>query len=175
MLHFFLFFMSHATAFKLLTRCLHFLSSGHQLPIIMPFEFLQTNFSNQAYAKFKKKNYTPFFSLCRSSILNMMYLCNFESPRSEISSYSNPLSNPFNPASLIKIGFSNEELRQISHNDLSINLFRRANLYDMIWVFVSTLGSKNYTQTNYSPSSFCNFLQKFTLMPRAKIMTIFPR
>ena len=28
---------------------------------------------------------------------------------------------------------------------------------------------------NYSPSSFCNFLRNFNLMPRANVMMIFPR
>lgn len=100
-------------------------------------------FQTKFMQKFKK-NYTPFFSLCRSLILNLMYFYHFGSPRSEIS--SNPLSNISNSASLIKIGFSNEELCQFSQDDLIIDLFSRANLYDMPWVNVSTLGFENGTQ-----------------------------
>jgi len=104
-----------------------------------------------------------------------MYLCTFGSPQSKISSWGNPLSNLSNTTSLIKIGFSNEELCQISHDDLSIYEFSRVNLYDVPWVTVATLGSENDTQTNYSPSSFCNFLWKFSLMLRATVITILPR
>ena len=75
-----------------------------------------------------------------------MYLCNFGSPKFEIGSCSNPLSNLSNPASLINIGFSNEELCQISHDDLSIDLFSRVNLYDVPCVTVSTLGYENGTK-----------------------------
>ena len=79
-------------------------------------------------------------------ILNLLYLCNFGSPGSEIDSYDKLLSNLSNPVILIKIGFSNEDLCQISHHDLSIDLFSRANLYDVPRVTVSTLGSENGTQ-----------------------------
>ncbi len=76
----------------------------------------------------------------------MMYLDNFGSPRIEISSYSNFFNNISNPTILIKIGFSNAELCQISHDDLSIDWFSRMNLYDIPWVTVSTLGSNIDTQ-----------------------------
>ena len=107
--------------------------------------------------------------------MNLVYFCNFWSPRYEISSCGNPLSNISNSASLINIGFSNEELCQISHNDRSIDLFSRENLYDMLRVIVSTLGSENGTQKNYSPSYFYNFLRKFNMMLREKVIMIFPR
>lgn len=104
-----------------------------------------------------------------------MYLCNCGSPRSEISSYGNPMSNISNPTSLMKIGFSNEGLCQISHDDLSIDWFSRVNFHDVPRVTVLTLSSENDTKKNYSPSSFCNFIWKFNLMLRAKVMIIFPR
>ena len=140
---------------------------------LCPLNSFKVIFQTNIMQTFKKT--THMFSLCRSLILNLMYLCNFGSPRSEISSCGNNLSILSNPASLIKIGFSNEDLCQIPHNDLSIDWFTRANLYDIPWVTVSTLGSENDTQTNYSPSSFCNFLRKFNLMLRVKVMTIFLR
>jgi len=87
-----------------------------------------------------------------------MYLRNFGSPRSKIASYGNPLRNLSDATSLIKIRFSNEELCHISYDDLSIDWFIKANLYDMSRVSVSTLGSENDTQKEYRPSSFCNFL-----------------
>jgi len=107
--------------------------------------------------------------------LNLMYLCNCGSPRSRISSCGNPLSNLSNPTSLIKIGFSKEELCQISHDNLSIDRFSRVNLYNMSQVTIWTLGSENDTLKNYCPSSFCNFWRQFNEMLRAKFMTIFQR
>jgi len=110
----------------------------------MPFEFLQTNFSNQAYAKNKKINYTHF-SLYSSSILNLMYLCNFESSISEIAAYNNPLCLLSNATSLIKFRFSKKESCTISQDHLIIYLFRRVNLYEVPCVTILTFESKNYT------------------------------
>ena len=100
----------------------------------------------------KFKNYKPFFSLCRSLILNLMYFCNFQSPRFEIASCSNPLRNISKPMSLIKIGFSNEELCQISHDRLIIDWFSSTSLYEVTRVTVLTLGSKtDTTKTRVHP------------------------
>ena len=76
----------------------------------------------------------------------MLYLYNCGSRISEISSYKSLLSPLSNPTSLIKIGFSKEELCQISHGDLIIKIFNRENLYDMPRVTISTLGSETDTQ-----------------------------
>ena len=122
----------------------------------MPFEFLQTNFSNQTYAKLKKKN-TYLLLLCRSSILRLLYLCNLGSQRSKISSFCSPLSLLSNPAGLIKIGFSKKYLFQISYDDLIINGFSRVNLYEVPRVTVSTFSLGNDTK-NYYSSYFYTFL-----------------
>jgi len=62
-----------------------------------------------------------------------------------------PLSNP---TGLIKIGFFKKELFPISYDDLIIDWFSRANLYEMPRVPVATLGSKNaIQQTTVRPIS----------------------
>ena len=114
------------------------------------------------------------FLLCRRSILNLLYLCNYGSPRSEISSFGILVSPLSNATSLIKIGFSKQELCPTSHDDLIIYFFSRVNLYDVPCVPIPTFGSENDTE-NYCPSSFCNFLWNFNLMLREKFMTFFPR
>jgi len=60
--------------------------------------------------------------------------------------YSIPLFPPSNATSVIPIGFSKEELCQISHSDLIIDYFSRANLYDVPRLPVSTFRSKKYIQ-----------------------------
>jgi hypothetical protein len=114
-------------------------------------------------------------SKSRSSILNLLYLCNFGSPRSEISSCGSPLSPLSNPTSLIKIGFFKKELCPISHDDLIIDWFSRANLYEVPRVTVSTFGPENDTQkTTVCPLSV-TFYEIQNPMLREKVMTIFPR
>ena len=139
----------------------------------MPFEFLQTNFSNQAYAKFKKKT-THLFTLCRSLILNLMYLCNFGSSSSEIVICSSPLCPLSNSTSLIQVGFSKEELCTISQDDLIIEQFSRANLYDVPRVTVSTFGSEKFIQE----TTLCHFsvlLTKFQSDPQRESYDDFPQ
>jgi len=111
----------------------------------MPFEFLQTNFSNQAYEKIKNKTTHPF-SHCRSLILNLMYFYHFGSSSSKIVTYISPLCPLSNATSLIQIGFSKEELCTISLDDLIIDLSRRLNLYEVPRVTISTFGSEKYLQ-----------------------------
>ena len=131
----------------------------------MPFEFLPTNLSNQTYEK--KLKTTHLFSLCRSSIWNLMYLCNFRSPGSEIASCGIPLSLLSNLVSLIKIGPSKEDLCQISHNDLIIDGFSTANLYEVPCVTFLTLGPKTNTQkTTGRPLSVTSY--EFNLMLKKK-------
>ena len=49
---------------------------------------------------------------------------------------------------------------------------------EVVWSATCTIFDiwfwKRYTK-NYSPSSFCIFLRNFNLIPREKVMTIFPR
>ena len=111
----------------------------------MLFEFLQTNFSNQAFEKLKRKT-THLFSLCRSLILNLMYLYNLGSSSSKIVTYSSPLHPLSNATSLIQIGFSKKELCTIFQDDLIIDLSRRANLYEETCVTLSTFGTEKYIQ-----------------------------
>jgi len=105
------------------------------------------------------KTLHTFFSLCRSSILNLLYLYNFRSPRSEISSCGSPLSPLSNPRSLIKIGFSKEDLCQISHDDLIIEWFSRANLYEVPRVTISTWGPKTDTKKTIGRPICINFYE----------------
>ena len=95
-------------------------------------------------------------------MLNMMYFGNFASPRSELSSYGNPLSKISNCTSMINIGFSNEDLCKISHDDLSIDLFSRVNFYNMPQVLVSTFGSENGTPKTTVRSLSVNFYENST-------------
>ena len=105
----------------------------------------------------------------------LMYLYNFRSSSSKIATYNSPLCPLSNATSLIKIGFSKEELCQISHNDLIIDYFSRANLYNVPRVHVLIFGSKNIYIRNCSLSYFYTFLQNFNSMLREKVMMIFPK
>jgi len=90
----------------------------------------------------------------KSLILKRLWICNFRSPISEIWFGSNPLSPLSNPEILIKIGFYKEALCQISHDDLIIDWFSRANLYEVSRVTVSTLGPEtNIQKTTVRPLS----------------------
>ena len=59
---------------------------------------------------------------------------------------SNPLRHLSNATRLIQIGFSKKELCTISQDDLIIDLSRRANLYEVLCVTVSTFGTEKYIQ-----------------------------
>ena len=87
-----------------------------------------------------------FFLPSRSSILNILYLCNYGSPGSSISSCVIPLSPISNPMGLINIGLFKKGLCPVSHDDLIIDWFSRANLYDVTRVTVSTIGYGTDTQ-----------------------------
>ena len=89
-----------------------------------------------------KKLHT-FFLLCMLSILNLLYLYNFGSPRSEIATYSIPVHPLSNATSLIEIVFSKKQLCPISQDDLLIYFFHRANLYEVPRVTVSTFRPEN--------------------------------
>ena len=87
-----------------------------------------------------------FFFLFRILILKLLYLYNFRSPMSRIKSCSSHMSPLSNIARLIKIGFSKEELCPISHDDLIIDSFSRANLYKVPHVTVLNFCPKYATQ-----------------------------
>ena len=75
-----------------------------------------------------------------------MYLCTFRTSSSEIVISGSPLCPLSNATSLTPIGFSNEELCQISHSDLIIDLFKKANLYEVPRVTILTFASEKYIQ-----------------------------
>ena len=116
-----------------------------------------------------------FVSLCRSSILNLLYLCNFRSSRSEILACDSPLSPISNLIDLIEILFCKKELYPISHDDLSISWLSRANLYEVPHVTVSTFKPENDTQKKTNPFYFCPCLQNLNPMLTEKVMMIFLR
>ena len=82
----------------------------------------------------------------RSMILNMMYPCDFRSLICDLRSCSSPLSLLSNATGLSRFGFFKAKLCLISHNDLIMDQFNKANLYDMPRVTVSSFGSKIDTQ-----------------------------
>ena len=104
----------------------------------MTFNSFKINFKRILRKNLKES--THLFSLCRSSILPLMYLCTFGSSSSKIVNYNSPLCPLSNATSVIQIGFSKEELCEISHSDLIIDQFSRANLYDVPCVPVLTFG-----------------------------------
>ena len=111
---------------------------------LCPLNSFKLIFQTNLMQKFKRT--THLFSLCRSSILNLMYLYNFGSSNSEIATCSSLLRPLSNATSLNQIGFSKEELCEISHGDLLLDWFSRAKLYDVPRVTVSTFGSEKHPQ-----------------------------
>jgi len=110
----------------------------------MPFESLQTNFSNQTYAKFKKTTHNFFrFVGVRYSICFYLYL---KYQRFEIVSCGSPMSPISNPTIPINIRFFKKESCQISYNDLMIDWFSRVNLYDLLCVTVEDFRHENDIQ-----------------------------
>ena len=92
-----------------------------------------------------KKIHT-FFLLLRSLILKLNYLCVFQSLITEIWSWSSPLNPLSNATGLTWFGFFKTKLCPISHNNLIMDWFSRANLYDLPRVLVSSFGSEIYRQ-----------------------------
>ena len=87
-----------------------------------------------------------------------MYLCNFGSSSSEIATCSSLLRPLSNATILSQIGFSKEELCEISHSDLFLDWFSRANLYDVPRVTVSTFESETQAQeTTVRPLSIPSY------------------
>ena len=109
----------------------------------MPLESLQTNFWNKTYAIWKKIH--TFFLLLRSSILKLNYLCDCVSSISKIWSCSIPLNILSNATTLTWFSFFNKKLCPISHNDLIMDWFIRANLYGVSCVTFSSFGTEIHT------------------------------
>ena len=80
--------------------------------------------------------------LLRSSILNFSYLYNFRSSISKLQPCSIPLKLLSNGTSLTWFWCSKTKLCPISHNDLILDWFSRANLYDLPRVTVSSFVSE---------------------------------
>ena len=89
-----------------------------------------------------EKKYTPFFLILRSSILKLIYHCDFRSLISKIWPWGIPLNPLSNSTGLIWFGFFKEKLCPISHNDLIMDWFSRENFYDLPRVTVSSFGSE---------------------------------
>ena len=108
----------------------------------MPLESIQLDSSNKTYA-IRKKN-THLLLALRSSILKLNYLCNWKYSISQIPPCSSPLKLLSNATGLTWFGFSKTKLCPISHNDLIMDWFSRANLYDFPRVTVLSFDSKIY-------------------------------
>ena len=122
----------------------------------MPLESIQIDSSNKTYALRKKKIHT-FFLLMRSSILKLNYLYDFGSSISEIQHWSIPLNSLLNATALTWFWFSKTNLCPISHNDLIMDWFITANLYDFPSVTVSSFGSEIDSQE----TTVCLLVKKF--------------
>jgi len=85
--------------------------------------------------QFGKKN-THLLLSFRRSILKLNYLCNWKSSISEIQPCSSPLKLLSNATGMTWFWFSKTKLCPISHNDLILDWFSRANLYDLPCVTV---------------------------------------
>ena len=139
----------------------------------MPLESIQIDSSNKTYA-IQKKIHT-FFLLLSSSILKLYYLCNYEYSLSEIWSYSSPLNLLSNLTGLTRFRFFMTKLCLISHNDLIMDYFRRANLYDMPRVIVSSFGSEIDTKETKVHVLVENFyIIVIRCSEKKRVMMIFP-
>ena len=107
--------------------------------------------------------------------MKLLYLCNFGSSRSEISSCSIPVSLISNATNLTDIGLFKKMLCPISHDDLVRNWFSRVNLYRVPHVTVLTFGLENDIIKTKVRAFFSHFLENSNLMLREKVMMIFPR
>ena len=83
-----------------------------------------------------------FSCLPRISILNMVYLCYFSSPICDFRFYSITLSLLSNSTGLTQFWFFKKDLCPISHNALIMDCFRKAYLYGVPRVTISSFGSE---------------------------------
>ena len=131
MLHFFL-FMSHSRAFWGLNGCWILFGSilepnADIYVSIYPWNHFKLIFQTRLM-QFEKKIHT-FFLLLRSSILKLMYLCNFRSPRFYLQSFSSPLNLLSNATGLTWFWFFKAKLCPISQNELIMDWFSRDKFY----------------------------------------------
>ena len=91
--------------------------------------------------QFRKKIHT-FFLLLRSSILKLDYLCDCSTSISYFQYQRIPLNYISNSIGLTWFGFSKTKLCPISHNDLIMDWFSRANLYDVPCITISSFDSE---------------------------------
>ena len=89
--------------------------------------------------QFEKTIHT-FFLILRSSILKMNYLCNFRYLIYEIWPWISPLNLLSNAIGMTRFGFLKSNLCPISYDDLIMDWFSRANLYELKRVTVSSFG-----------------------------------
>ena len=92
--------------------------------------------------QFGKKNIHTFFFLFRRSILKLDNLYYWSTSISEFQYQRRPLNYLSNATGLTWFGFSKTKLCPISHNDLILDWFSRANLYDLPHVTVSSFVSE---------------------------------
>ena len=107
-----------------------------------------TWFFKQDLCNSEKKN-THLLLSFRRSILKLNYLCNWKSSIFEIQPCSSPLKLLSNATGLTWFGFYKTNLCPIYHNDLILDWFSRANLYDLprvtVLLFVSEIDSQETT------------------------------
>ena len=110
----------------------------------MPLESIQIDFSNKTYA-IRKKIHT-FFLLLRSSILKLDYICDCSTSIFDFWYQRIPMNYLSNAIGLTWFGLFKAKLCPIARNDLIMDWFNRANLYDLPRVTVSSFGSEIYRQ-----------------------------
>ena len=105
--------------------------------------------------------WSRFFFPSRISILNLVYLCYFNSQICDFWFYSITLILLSNSIGLIQFRFFKGELYPISHNDLIMHWFSRANLCGVPLVIVYSFGSKN----NRAKTKLCALSATFYRIP----------
>ena len=95
--------------------------------------------------------------LLRISILKLNYLCDFGSSIFEIRPCSSPMNIISNATGMTWFGFFKKKLCPIPHNDLIMDWFSRANLYELPRVTVLSFVSKIDSQE----TKFCVLVTNF--------------
>ena len=113
-------------------------------------------FFKQTLCNFKNQIHTFFFPL-RSSILKLNYICDFRSSIFDTQHWSSPLNSILNAIGLTWFWFSKTKLCPISHNDLIMDWFSIANLYDLPRVTVPSFVS----EMDIQETKFCVLVTNF--------------
>ena len=125
----------------------HFRTQYWNICSIGPWNHFKLIFQTR-FMQFEKTNKHLLLAL-RSSILKLYYLCDCRSSLSRIYNWSSPLNSVLNATGLTWFGFPKTKLCPISHNDLILDWFSRANLYDLprvtVLSFVSEIDSEETT------------------------------